>query len=127
MRFSTSSLFFFAALSLVACGGSPSDDQPADEAADSTEADIKSGKTVLVSASDDGKAVSVDAGQKVQIKLSSNASTGYVRMVKDVGGLADPKLGNIPGDVHRPGNPGWQTFTFETKGVSAGAHKIALI
>jgi len=123
MRFS--SLFVFAALSLVACAAPSSDDdveQPTDEA---SEADIKSGKTVLVTTKDDGKSISVKPGQKVEIKLSSNASTGYVWMVSK-NDLGAPKQGNIPGDVHRPGNPGFQTFTWDTTGLS-GDHTIELI
>ncbi len=122
-----SSLFFFAAaLSLsvasVACSGAPND---GNETPDSTEADIKSGASVQVTESADGTTVSLDAGQKLVVKLSSNASTGYFWMVK-TNDLAAPKQGTIPGDVDRPGSPGFQTFTFDTTGAS-GSHVIELV
>lgn len=124
MRLPLSSLFFFAALSLAACAAPTSDDaeQPADDA---SEAEVKSGKTVLVTASDEGKSINVKPGQKLEIKLSSNASTGYVWMVK-TNDLGEPKLGNIGGDPKRPGAPGFQTFTWDTTGLS-GDHVIELI
>ena len=123
-----SSIFFLASLALslsaVACSGASDDTTPTED--DAAEADIKSGKTVAISASDDGKTVTVDEGQKIAVTLSSNASTGYSWMVKDDGGLGEAKQSSKPRDVSRPGAAGTQTFTWSTTGLT-GSHDLELI
>jgi predicted secreted protein len=109
-------------LSSVACGG-------ADEGntSDDTEsADVTASKTVKLSVADNKKTVHLNAGQKVALTLSQNASTGYMWMVTDDGGLGDAAQVTTPGDSHKPGSSGTDTFTWKTTGLS-GTHKLTLI
>ena len=120
--------FFSAALvalsfSSVACGGAADESTPAD---DTNSADVTASKTVKLTVADDKKTVHVTAGQKVALTLSQNASTGYMWMVSNDGGLGDAVETTTPGDTHKPGSSGTDTFTWKTAGKS-GAHKLTLI
>jgi predicted secreted protein len=110
-------------LSAVACGGA---DEGATNADDTDSADYTAAKPVALTHADNKKTVHVKAGQKVALTLSQNASTGYMWMITDEGGLSKATQTTNPGDVHKPGSSGTDTFTWKTTGKS-GKHTIKLI
>lgn len=123
IHFMFSAALVALSLSAVACGGADEGQNAAD---DSNSADVTAAKPVMLTHANDEKTVHVTAGQKVELTLSQNASTGYMWMITDEGGLNKATQTTTPGDVHRPGSSGTDTFTWKTTGKS-GKHTIKLI
>jgi inhibitor of cysteine peptidase len=85
---------------------------------------------VKLDVADDGKTVSAIIGQKIEISLEGNITTGYSWQVGELGGKAVVSLGE-PAYVTRQHAPGMVgvggTFTFELAAVAAGTAKLRLI
>jgi len=133
MRFSSLvAVLGIAALStasIVACGGTSSDDPNASATPATDDGAAEEIKAAVIDESMDGKTVPVALGKSFTIALSDNASTGYLWSVKSVDkDLGAPKETTVPGDVSKPGASGLKKFTWSTKSPLGlvGKHTITL-
>jgi predicted secreted protein len=115
--------------SVVACGGTASDDPSASAQPATDDGAAEEIKAAVIDESLDGKTVPITLGKSFTIALSDNASTGYIWSVKSVDkDLGAPKETTVPGDVHKPGSSGLKKFTWSTKSPLdlVGKHTIKL-
>src|SRR5580765_2579593 len=86
-------------------------------------AGVAFGKTVRVGAKASGTSVSLVRGDKLQIKLASNPSTGYSWKILTVTrSMLKPVSSTYKGTARLPGAGGAQTFVF--RGLARGTSQL---
>jgi predicted secreted protein len=115
MRFSVATILSVSTL-LLACGAAPNHDPNASSASEIATASL------VVDDQDNGKTFSVTPGETIEVRLASHGDAGYQWVFVDGEGLPAPRETREPGSG-RPGDFGYEIFTFDTLGGS-GIHNL---
>jgi predicted secreted protein len=122
------SLVFVLGLSSLA-GCAAETDSEADVEVDADEAEVRAGRSVAVTEADAGKTIAVQVGQKIVVRLPSNASTGYSWRVTRVDRtLGQPDIRVSASRSGQVGSGGTTRLTWSTSGPlnMVGEHEVEL-
>jgi predicted secreted protein len=114
--------------SLAACASADDSDAQVDDS-EVTEEDLRTGKTVRLTETDDGASVNITQGQTIAVKLPQNGSSAYEWQVTSVSrALGQPVVSYKLNNPRALGGGGYVTFTWKTNAPLdlSGTHKVKL-